>query len=120
MESQLRKGVLVSFAEEAGKTQGGSSDAAIGDDRRDFSGGNGQGGGPAFGRDGAFHQLTRLAFATAAAGGATGLRLHRFKRVRTARDGAADVLVGDGFADADVHGGLRRFARRAPFERECE
>jgi len=69
---------------------------------------NGQGGGPAFGRDRDFHQLACLAFATAAAGGATGLRLHRFERIRTPRDSAAHILVGDGFADADVHGGFRR------------
>jgi hypothetical protein len=80
---------------------------------------DGQGGGEAFGCDGAFHQLARFAFATAAAGGATGLRLHGLERMRAARDGAADVLIRDGFADADVHGGFRETLDGA-FERECE
>lgn len=64
---------------------------------------DGQGGGSAFGLDRGLHQFARFAFAAAAAGGATGLRLHVLERVRATRDGAADVMVGNGLADADVH-----------------
>src|SRR6185437_6176016 len=86
---------------------------------RSSSGGNGQGGGAAFGIEGVLDQLACFAFAAAAARGAAGAGLHVFERARAARDRVADVMVGNGLADADVHGGSSRLnLRRAPFERE--
>ncbi len=49
--------------------------------------------------------LARLGFTAAATGGATGACLQIFEALRALRHRAADVLIGNGFADADVHGG---------------
>ena len=82
-------------------------DAAIREDRtRKSSGGDRQGGGAAFGIERVFDQLARFAFTAAATGGAAGARLHVFERARAACNRAADVMIGNGFADADVHGGF--------------
>ena len=74
---------------------------------RSRSGCNRQCNGAAFGFQRGLDQLTRLAFAAAAARGAAGAGLHVFERARTARDRTADVMVGNGLADANVHGALR-------------
>jgi hypothetical protein len=50
-------------------------------------------------------QVPRLLLATAAAGGATRTRLQLLEAGRTLRYRAADVLIGNGLADTNVHGG---------------
>jgi len=89
---------------EVGKAIEEFENAAIGDDRKNASGGDGQGCSPALGFQRGRNQLPRFAFAAAATRGAAGTGLHVFERARAARDGAADVMIGDGLADADVHG----------------
>jgi hypothetical protein len=79
----------------------------LGTIEKNASGGDGQGCSPALGFQRGRDQLPRFAFAAAATRGAAGTGLHVFERARAARDGAADVMVGDGLADADVHGALR-------------
>ena len=78
-------------------------------------------GSPVFGFERGLDQFTRVAFAAPAACGAAGAGPHVFECACAACDRMADVMVGDGLADADVHGGLfEGNTRRAPFERECE
>ena len=66
---------------------------------------DGQGGGATIGFEVCLELLARFGFAATAAGGAAGARLQLLETARALRHGAADVLVGDGLADADVHGG---------------
>jgi len=73
---------------------------------QNLSGCDGQGGGAALGVERGFHQLARFVFATAAAGGAAGARLYVLERARAVRHRTADCVIRDGFADADVHGGI--------------
>ena len=82
---------------------------------------DGQRGGATLGIEGVFDQFARFAFATPAARGAARAGLHVFERARAARDGPAEVLIGNGLADADVHGAFFAVtAQRAPLKRECE
>jgi hypothetical protein len=75
-------------------------------DDRETSGGDRQGGCATFRFKRDFHHLACFAFTTAATGGATRVRLHVLERARAARDGMADILIGNGLAEADVHGGV--------------
>ncbi len=60
-----------------------------------------------------------LVGAHAAAGGDAQLRSELIQVVHTAGRSAADLLVGDGFADTDVHK-FNNLARFQAFKRKCE